>query len=208
MLHGFRHIVAAAALPACLLGCRDDGTDPDPTGAGDVHGTVASVKTGQGVSNLVVALTSGADVVGVAATDADGTFRFDGIAAGEYVARLTGIELSGLSPNHTAFEPPSQTVRVGAGDAALGFGVVGLIPPRVTGDVTCAGMPAVGALVRVIGGATDIVVSTNEQGRYGATDLGPGHHAVLLIAAPCDVAVSWTAVELLPGQAAEVDFSG
>lgn len=171
-------------------------------------GNVASVKTGEGVPNLVVALTDGADILAVVATDARGDFAFQDLPAGEYIARLTGIELSTLSPNHTAFEPPEQTVRVASGEATIGFGVVGLIPPRVTGDVRCGGTPVAGARIRVIGGETDVTVTTNEQGRYGATDLGPGHHAVLVVSAPCAITPGWSAVDLLPGQAAEVDFEG
>lgn len=191
---------------ACVDG--DTPVDPDPADAADVSGLVSSVKTGEGVADLVVALVRDGSVVRVAGTGPDGRFAFDDVPAGDYVAKLTGIELAGLSTSHTAFEPPEQPLRVGAANGPLLFAVVGLIPPRVSGDVLCGGVPVAGAQIRVIGGSTDIVVTTNEQGRYGATDLGPGHHAVIAVAAPCAVAPGWTAVELLPGQAAEVDFNG
>jgi hypothetical protein len=208
MPHTLRSGLLALLLAALLPACDDGGTDPAPDSAGNVHGSVASVKTGAGVPNLVVALSSGETLVGVAATDEAGEFALDDIPAGDYIARLTGIELSGLSPRHTAFEPVEQNVRVDGSGAVFGFGVVGLIPPRVTGEITCGGVPAVGAQVRVIGGETDVVVTSNEQGKYGATDLGPGHHAVLLIASPCTISPGWAAVELLPGQAVAVDFGG
>lgn len=191
---------------ACVDG--DTTVDPDPAASADVAGLVSSVKTGEGVADLVVALVKDGSIVRVAGTGTDGRFAFEDVPAGDYVAKLTGIELAGLSAGHTAFEPPEQPLRVGAASEPLLFGVIGLIPPRVSGDVLCGGVPVAGAQIRVIGGATDVVVTTNEQGRYGATDLGPGHHAVIAVAAPCMVAPAWSVVELLPGQAAEVDFNG
>lgn len=201
---------ALATTCLVLLACVDgeEGVDPDVPGDADVSGFVTSVKTGGGVPDLVVVLMRDGAVVRVAATGDDGRFEFDDVPAGEYVARITGIELAGLSPRHTAFEPPEQAVRVPGTPQPVLFGVVGLIPPRVTGDVTCDGLPVAGATIRVVGGATDVEVVTNEQGRFGATDLGPGHHVVIPVSTPCPLSPAWSVVDLLPGQAAEVDFGG
>jgi hypothetical protein len=86
--------------------------------------------------------------------------------------------------------------------------VVALIPPRITGDVFCAGTPVDGARVRVVGGAADVTSLTNAQGKYGALDLLPGHYAVFPVDAPCAVTPLYHALELRPGQSGRADFGG
>ncbi len=88
------------------------------------------------------------------------------------------------------------------------FAAVGLVPPRVAGFVECDGVPVPGVAVRVVGGDTDVVVETNAQGRYGATDLSPGNYTVILPDPPCAAGPPYRVISLLPGQSGVADFGG
>jgi len=190
-----------------FLACDDDpAANEEPGAAADVTGTVAQVKTGAGVPNLVVALVRDGVLVDVAATDAAGRFAFDDVPNGTYRAVITGLELSALSLPHTALEPPLQEFTVAGEPVELAFAAVGLIPPRILGFVTCAGQPVVGTSVRVLGGRDDVTVVTNDQGKYAAIDLDTGHHVVLLPDPPCG-GPEMRMANLLPGQSVEVDFA-
>lgn len=168
-------------------------------------------KDGSGVPNALVALLRGGQVVDAAATGAGGHVAFTGVPDGTYTLRLTGLELTGLSPRHTSFEPLSQEVVVGAGAPApsVVFAGVGLVPARITGVVSCAGAPVPDVAMRVVGGETDVTVSTNAQGRYGATDLGAGHYAVFVVAAPaaCVFDEDHAVADVRIGQQANIDFT-
>jgi hypothetical protein len=198
---------ALLALLIAFLSCDNEPgpSDLDPATA-FIRGTVTMQKTGLGVPNLIVALVEGDDVVAAAATDRDGRFGFERRSAGEYVARLLGLELTPLAPGTAALEPPSLVVHVGADPVELVFTVVGLIPPRVNGTVSCHGTPVAGARVRVVGGTTDLSVDTNALGRYAANDLDTGLHTILLESAPCTASPAWEVVDLQPGQAREVNL--
>lgn len=199
----------AIALLTIAISCSDhDESTGLSSGPGQIDGTVTSEKTAHGIPNLVVALVHDGQVVAASPTDSSGAFSFRGLAQGDYVVRLTGIELSALDPLHNAFTPVADSITVGDTPARLFFAAVGLIPPRVVGVVSCGGTPVASARVRVIGASTDTVVTTTAQGRYGATQLDPGHYAVIVVDAPCTIDPPYDAVELLPGQAAQVDFAG
>ena len=196
------------AILAALLGCGDDS---QPTGlhGGEttVRGTVASARTAVGVPNLIVALVSDGAVLAAAPTDAQGRFAFERVPSGSYMVHVTGLELSALSARHTVFEPAATQVAVGGTPLDLLFAAVGVIPPRIVGDIRCNGA-VVDAQVRIVGGETDIVVATNAQGRYAATDLAPGNYAVIVTEAPCTITPAYRVASLLPAQAAQVDFDG
>jgi hypothetical protein len=199
----------AIVLLMVAISCSDhDESTALSSGPGQIDGTVTSEKTAHGIQNLVVALVHDGQVIAAAPTDSSGAFSFRGLAQGDYVVSLTGVELSDLDPLHNAFTPVADSVTVGDAPVRLFFAAVGLIPPRVVGVVSCGGTPVAAARVRVIGASTDTVVSTTAQGRYGATQLDPGHYAVIMVDAPCPIEPSYDAVELLPGQAAEVNFTG
>lgn len=201
-------MIAMCLLPVAFACSDDDASTGLSAGPGQIDGTVTSEKTAHGIPNLVVALVHDGEVIAAAPTDSGGAFSFRGLAQGDYVVRLTGMELSHIDPLYSVFTPDADSVSVGDAPARLFFAVVGLIPPRVVGVVSCNGVPVPSAQVRVIGASTDTVVSTTAQGRYGATELDPGHYAVIVVDAPCPVEPSFGAVELLPGQAAEVNFAG
>ena len=201
-------MIAMFLLPLALACSDDDASTGLSSGPGQINGTVTSEKTAHGIPNLVVALVHEGEVVAATPTDSGGAFSFRGLAQGDYVVRLTGMEFSHLDPLYNVFTPDADSVTVGDAPVRLFFAAVGLIPPRVVGAVSCNGVPVPSAQVRVIGASTDTVVSTTAQGRYGATKLDPGHYAVIVVDAPCPVEPSYGAVELLPGQAAEVNFTG
>ncbi len=189
------------------------GTDEQPMGPtqGDatLTGAVAFVKTGTGVPDLVVALLQGGHVVRTTHTLADGSFAFSDIGEGSYVARLTGFELADVNLRATAFDPVERPVTLGSEPVDLAFAAVGLVPPRVGGDVLCGGVPVTGAMLRIIGGEeTDVTVTTDVAGRYGATNLSEGVYAVIPVEAPCSLSPALKAVTVGKGQGGEADFSG
>lgn len=191
------------------IACHDHDAPTAPsTGSGLVRGSVTSEKTSEGVPNLVVALSRNGRVLLAAPTDSSGAFRFDGLARGDYTVSVTGLELAGLTLRTTALTPATQQITVADAPVDVFVASVGLIPPRIVGYVTCGATPIANAQLRVIGGATDEVVATNAQGKYGATDLDPGHYAIIVVSAPCAVSPSYAAADLQPGQAATVDFAG
>lgn len=201
-------LIAISILPLSLACSNDDASTGLSSGPGQIDGTVTSEKTAHGIPNLLVALVHDGEVVAASPTDSGGAFSFRGLAQDDYVVQLTGMELSHLDPLYNVFTPAADSVTVGDTPVRLFFTAVGVIPPRVVGVVSCGGVPSASAHVRVIGASTDTLVSTTAQGRYGATQLDPGHYAVIVVDAPCPVEPSYEAVELLPGQAAEVNFAG
>lgn len=208
-----RHVLGlalAAALLPTTTGCVDDTEPAGPAvgGIGVVRGTVARLKTGDGVPNLIVAIVDDGTVLRAAPTDAAGNFEFPSVPTGDYMVHLTGFELAGVSLRSTAFTPQEQRVVVEDAGADVSFAAVGLIPPRVVGEVTCGGALVEGASVRVVGGGADTTVTTSPQGKYGATDLDPGYYTVMLMEAPCPVEPFYQVVFVNPGQAAEANFSG
>lgn len=196
--------LAAVLLVALTVACMDA-----PQGsAGRVAGVVASAKTAEGVPNLLVALILDGRVLSAVPTNTLGEFWFDDVAPGRYVVRLTGLEISGLSPLHTTFTPVEQTILVEGEPLDLTFAVVGLVPTHIVGEVSCGGRPAVGAHIRVVGGSTDTVVETDAVGRYGATDLTPGNYTVMAMDVPCTVESDIEIVSVNAGQSLFVNFEG
>jgi uncharacterized surface anchored protein len=207
-----RRLTTAAALALLIVvapACGDDAPTEPGQGDASVTGAVTFVKTGAGVEGLVVALLSGSRVMRTTHTDANGLFTLENVTAGDYTARLTGFDLTGLNLNATAFDPLQQSVTVDGGSADLAFAAVGLVPPRVTGDVTCDGSAVEGARVRVIGGLdTDVVATTDVRGRYAVNNLVAGTYAVVPVEAPCTLSPPIAAVSIQQGQAGEVDLEG
>jgi hypothetical protein len=210
MKYGWTVLVAAVSLPLGLLACGDDPAPLGPDeGNASLTGAVAFVKTGQGVQGLVVALLRGGEVVRTTHTDVNGAFAFEGVAEGSYAARLTGFDLTGLNLRATAFDPIQQGVTLGSDPVDLAFAAVGLVPPRVAGDVTCGGVAVEGARLRVVGGEdADVEVVTDVRGRYAATGLSEGAFAVIPLTSPCVLSPAFGTVKVGKGQAGEVDFAG
>ena len=201
----------AAATVFLVVACSDSGATDPPGGAGpgSVDGVVARHKTGEGVPGLVIAALYEDQVVATTHTAADGTWAIQGLSAGPYRIAATGTELAGLDLRYDAMEPPEHEVDVIAGDPeSLVFAVVGLIPTRITGEVTCGGAPQVGATIRVIGGSSDVTATTDSQGRFAALDLYPGSYAVLPVDVPCGVVPEYHAMDLRQGEFGEADFAG
>lgn len=192
-----------------LTACEGDDEPSGPgSGSASIAGTVTRQKTGVGVPGLVAVLMRDGEVVATSHTDAGGSFGFGSVQAGSYTVRLTGYDIAGLDSRFDVLEPQSQSMLVPDGDGGLVFTVVGVLAPRVTGSVRCAGSPAAGARVRVIGGSTDTTVTADVVGRYALLDLEPGRYAVIAVDAPCDVSPAFHALDLRPGQAGSADFAG
>ncbi len=199
----------AAAL--VLVSCSDSGaTDPPGgSGPGSVEGVVARHKTGEGVPGVVIAALYQDQVVATTHAGLDGSWSIPGLSAGSYRIAATGTDLAGLDIRYDAMEPPEYEVEVVPGDPeSLVFAVVGLIPTRVTGEVTCGGVPQAGARVRVIGGSSDVTSTTDSQGRFSALELYPGSYAVLPVDVPCAVTPTFHAMDLRQGEFGEADFAG
>ncbi len=199
------------AMAFIVIACSDSGaTDPPGgSGPGSVDGVVARNKTGEGVPGVVIAALYDDQVVATTHSAADGTWAIQGLSPGSYRIAATGTELAGLDLRYDALEPLEHEVDVVAGDPeSLVFAVVGLIPTRITGEVTCGGTPQVGATIRVIGGSSDVTAITDSQGRFAALDLYPGNYAVLPVDPPCGVLPEYHAMSLRQGEFGEADFAG
>lgn len=198
-------------LPA-VAACGDDdpaGNDGSGSGPG-IQGTVSRQKTGEGVAGVTLAVARGGQVVDATATGPDGTFALAGLADGSYQVVPVGLELAGLDPRFDVMEPGVDTAVVSGGTSQdLVFAVVGLVPARITGEVTCGGTPSAGATVRVAGGRdVDETVMLDAVGRYAVLELLAGVYAVVAESPDCDPDPSVVIVELRPGEFARVDFAG
>ena len=201
--------VLLSTIALALLACADGaGPDGRPDGSGDVTGVVTVHKTGDGLPDVIVALVSPAGVLASTHTDAMGRFAFTDVPPGSHIVHLTGLELAGLDARIQAIEPPAHEIAVSGEPVDLVFTVLTLIAPRITGAVSCGGLPVAGALVRVAGGQTDVTLATDAQGRFAALDLAAGTYAVLPVAVPCAVSPAYEVVELRQGQAGSAHFAG
>lgn len=195
-------------LALLLLACSDDGTRPNAQRPGDVTGTITRHKTGAAVPGVAVVLMNETGVVATSHTDALGRFAFESRAAGEYAVRPVGLELAGLDPRFEAAEPQQYDITVEDAPVDLVFTILTLVPSRVTGTVTCGGVGVGNARVRVVGGDTDVMVTTNGQGQFAALDLTPGNFTVLAEEAPCALEPPYQVVNLRLAQAVVVELEG
>lgn len=203
-----RYLVAVLVL-GLTIACGDDSQSRwVGSGGGQVRGMVAAAKTGEGIPNLVVVLLRDGQIVRAVPTNATGDFDFGDVEAGEYVVRLVGFELAGLSFVNTAFTPMERAIVVAGEVVDLTFAALGIIPAKIVGEVRCGGMPVSGARIRVVGGGTDKVVETNVVGRYGANDLAAGTYTAMLIDAPCAIASEYDVLFVNAGQSVTADFEG
>lgn len=201
-----------AMLTAVLLACGDEGSPAggDPGTEPGITGVVARQKTGVGVPGVTLTVLAAGQPVTSAVSGPDGSFDTGRLQDGSYVVVPVGLELAGLDPRFDVMEPMRDTVQVESGKApALVFAVVGIVPARITGEVTCGGSPDPGASIRVAGGgSTDRTVVADALGRYGALDLLPGVYTVLPAAASCALSPAYVVLDLRPGEFGRVDFSG
>lgn len=201
-------IVCVLIAAAAFQGCSEEEPASPEAERGNLAGVVTRHKTGAGMPGIVVVLRADSNVIATTHTDADGRFDFGGLEAGAYEVRLTGLDLAGLDVRFDAVEPAQRDVTIAGNVEELVFTILTLVPPRITGEVFCNGVPVDGARMRVIGGTTDVIVTTSAQGKYGALDLTPGNYAVIPIDAPCAISPAFHTIELRPGQSGEADFSG
>ena len=196
---------------ATLVGACDD----DPAGHGDLdegglRGVVARQKTGEGVAGVTVTARSNGVPVAAAVTGDDGTFRFGALPDGSYEVVPVGLDLAGLDPRFDVMEPPRDTAVLSGGEApGLVFAVVGLVPARITGEVTCGGSPDPSATLRVAGGpSTDQTVEVDALGRYAALDLNAGTYVVIPVTVNCSVSPAYHVANVRPGELVRADFEG
>lgn len=199
-------------MTALAVGCSEEGSPAqgeDGTSPG-VTGVVARQKTGVGVPGITVAAVAPGGTRAAAVTGPDGSFDTGPLPDGTYEIVPVGLELAGLDPRFDVMEPPRDTVQVSSGEAReLVFAVVGIIPARITGEVTCGGQPDAGAVIRVAGGAgTDVEATTDAVGRYAVLDLLPGVYSVFPVSAGCSVAPAYMVMELRPGEFRRADLGG
>lgn len=193
-----------------LSGCGEDGGGMDPgAGPGSITGTVARQKTAEGVPGAIVALLGeGGGTLATVITDGNGRFSFQRLAQGDYEVRLVAPEVAGLDPLFDALEPASWEVALVSDPVDLVFAVVGLVPARITGSITCAGAAAAGVEVRVVGGETDASAATDAAGIFTVLDLLPGTYAVIPLSSPCAVEPAFVATTVRPGQFVDLSFGG
>ena len=194
-----------------LLGACDD----DPAGHGELdedglRGVVARQKTGEGVPGVTMAARSNGVAVAAAVTGDDGAFRFGTLPDGSYEVVPVGLDLAGLDARFDVMEPPRDTALLSDGAApALVFAVVGLVPARITGMVSCGGTPDPVARLRVVGGpSTDQTVEVDALGRYAALDLNSGTYVVIPVTGNCTVSPAYHVATVRPGELVRADFEG
>lgn len=204
--------LAAALVASFLLGCGEgDGPAGNEGGNGSgISGVVSRQKTGVGVGGVTIAIVSGSGAVHAAVTAPDGSFSTGPLADGVYELVPVGLELAGLDPRFDVLEPVRDTVTVSSGSSGdVVFAVVGIIPARVTGEITCGGEPDPTATVRVAGGsATNRVASADALGRYAVLDLLPGVYTVIPESGACAVAPGHQILTLRPGEFGLAHFGG
>lgn len=202
----------ALCVVLCVTAACSDETDPAGGGGqGEgVTGVVARQKTGVGVEGVTLSILSSGRVVAAAATAADGSFASGPIPDGTYEVVPVGLELAGLDPRYDVMEPARDTVQVASGSGPeLVFAVVGLVPARITGEVTCGGQPDPGAVVRVAGGgATNVSATADALGRYAALDLLPGVYTAIPESGRCPLSPAYVILDLRPGEFGRADFGG
>jgi hypothetical protein len=207
--HRYNVRIVCVLLAALLsIHCSEDEPASPATESGNLAGVVTRHKTGVGMPGVIVVLLADSAVVATTHTDASGRFDFGRLEAGAYQVRLTGLDLARLDVRFDTVEPDRRDVMVGGSGEELVFTILSLVPPRITGDVVCAGVPVQGTRLRVVGGSTDVIVTTSAQGRFAALDLAPGNYAVIPLDAPCPMLPAFRTIELRPGQSGEADFSG
>jgi hypothetical protein len=175
-----------------------------------VSGVVARQKTGVGIPGVTLAVMAGGEVVTAAVTGPDGGFATGPLQDGSYEIVPVGLELAGLDPRFDVMEPARDTVRVSSGESpGMVFAVVGLVPARITGEVSCGGQPDPGAVIRVVGGAaTDRSATADVLGRYAVLDLLPGVYTAIPVSGSCSLAPSYMVLNLRPGEFGKADFGG
>lgn len=201
-------------LAAALLtgGCDDESPTGNEGGSDDavLRGTVARQKTGQGVEGLTFAVLEAGRPVAAVISGPDGTFSLPALADGTYEVVPVGLELAGVDPLYAVMEPARDTVVVAQGRSEpLVFAVVGLVPGRISGTVTCGGEPSLAATVRVAGGTgTDETATPDVIGRYAVLELEAGVYAVVPDSPDCILAPPLRIVVVRPGEFVRVDFAG
>lgn len=204
-------LLLVLALAGLSVGCDDElptGSGGE-AGAGALGGTVTRQKTGQGVDGVTLTVLRAGRPVAAVTSGPDGAFSVPGLGDGSYEVVPTGLELAGLDPLYDAMEPTRDTAVVAEGRSeALVFAVVGLVPGRISGTVTCGGEPNLAATVRVAGGrGTDRTATPDAIGRYAVLDLEAGVYAVVGASPDCILSPSLRIVEVRPGEFVRVDFA-
>lgn len=141
-------------------------------GAGELAGVVRSAVRGEPVPGATVTLTDAqGEVVGTAITDADGTYRCTGIAAGTYT--LVAVA-NRMRPAATTLTVPEHGL--------LSHGVELLSSLAVLAGCASAygrGVPDAQLVVLDSGGQQVALARTDEQGCYVVADLPEGQYTVV-----------------------------
>ena len=112
MVRRIAKILGLGTLAGAIVFAACDGSGTAPPSSGSIIGDVNM--EGRGLDGVTASLSNGT----TAATAADGSFRFDGLAPGAYEVSISGY------PAHAAFATSSKSVTVGTtGDpATVAFG--------------------------------------------------------------------------------------
>ncbi|CAM4069301.1 DHA2 family efflux MFS transporter permease subunit [Kibdelosporangium persicum] len=141
-------------------------------GAGEVAGVVRAARAGSPVQSATVTLTDRAGhVIGSHPSASDGSYRFTSVGAGAYTLV---VNAEGYRPAAVPLAVPEvgevrQDVQLTSGAEVCGIAR------------NHRGVPVPEARITVIdqGGSVVSVTTTDDNGRYRVTDLGPGEYTVI-----------------------------
>lgn len=176
------HRILTLLLPAALLAGCDGGTAPsDAPPVGRIDGQVRVEGVPLTDAELTVRSNDGAEARSIR-SDASGSFRIDGLEAGEWTVRVaapTGVPAT--------FTPDARTVMLSGGDPKATADHEGLWLRDAGLDVTvlASGEPVPDAGVRIDGplegwGATVADARTDPDGQVAFSGLVPGTYTVRL----------------------------
>jgi hypothetical protein len=135
-----------------------------------IEGTASNSATGQPLDGVKISVESGGKTVGEAATDAQGVFRLEGLAAGEYRALFSKRGFEAPPRDDAARKPFVLT-----GGQAIHLEIRMTPMAKISGRVLDgSGTPVAQAFVQVLGGRAGYDDTTDAQGKFAFDEIPPG----------------------------------
>ncbi|MDE0866347.1 MAG: carboxypeptidase regulatory-like domain-containing protein [Rubripirellula sp.] len=178
--------------------CELLGAELAGTVFGDLDGDCRFDESETGIAGVALDLyNESGQFVGQTLTDANGTYRFSGLAAGLYSVRetqpagwLQGHQAAGSAGGNDAAADVISDIPIGWGDRLNNYDFCELLPASVEGMVwqetnsnqtfEAGEIPIPGVLIELIGSVGDVLetTETDPQGKYRFDHLMPGVYSI------------------------------